>query len=64
MLIDVSVPPDNDVMTKEVEGILKYEDLLIVVQRVKYETENDTNYHRCDWNFVKNVSDVRIRHPW
>jgi hypothetical protein len=46
-------------MKKEVEGILKYEDLEIVLQSVKCETENDTNYHKCDWNFVKNVSEVR-----
>jgi hypothetical protein len=51
-------------MNKEVEEILKYEGLLIVVLRVKCETENDTSYHTCDWNFVKNVSEVRIRHPW
>jgi hypothetical protein len=31
VLIDVSGPPDQDVTKKEVEGILKYEDLLIVV---------------------------------
>jgi hypothetical protein len=47
MLTDVSVPPDNGVTTKEVEGILKYKHLLIVVQRVKFDTENDTNYQRC-----------------
>jgi hypothetical protein len=34
MLIDVAIPRDRNVIKKEAEKILKYKDLIIIIQRV------------------------------
>jgi hypothetical protein len=54
MLIDVAVSGDRNVIKKEAEKILKYEDLTREIQRTwNIKNKIDTSNNRGDWDYFK-----------
>jgi len=57
MLIDVAISGDRNVIEKEAEKIIKYEELTLEIQRTHKECKNrcDTSNNRGDWDYFKVV---------
>jgi hypothetical protein len=49
MLIEVAIPGDRNVIKKEDENILKYNDLIIEIKRM-WNVISDTSNKRGKWN--------------
>ena len=50
ILIDVAISADSNVIKKEAEKILKYEDLTIEIQRMWNVKTGDTSNNWSDWH--------------
>jgi len=58
MLIDFAITGDKNVIRREGERILKYEDLTIGIQRMwNVKAKSDTGNNRGDWDYFKITSD-------
>jgi len=54
MLIDVAVSGDRNVIKKEAEKILKYEDITREIQHTwNIKNKIDTSNNRGDWDYFK-----------
>jgi len=63
MLIDVAVSGDRNVIKKEAEKILKYEDLRIEIQRMwNVKNKGDAGNNRSDWDYFKVIQKIREQH--
>ena len=65
MLIDAAIPGDRNVIKKEAEKILIYQDLIMEIQRmwnVKCEIKSDTNNSMGDWNHFKIAQTIPEQH--
>ena len=63
MLLDVTVSEDMNVMTKETEKILKYEDLITELQRMSnVKNESDTSNNKDNWDHLKIIWRIPEQH--
>ena len=63
MLIDVAIPGNRNVIKKEAEKILKYNDLTIEIQRMwKVKNKGDTSNDRIDWDHFKIIQKIHKQH--
>ena len=62
MLIDAAFPGDRNVIKKEAEKILKYQDLIIKIQQVQCETKSDTSNNSGNWNHFKIIQTIPEQH--
>ena len=63
MLIDVVISGDRNVIKKEAEKILKYEDLTIRIQRMwKVKTRVIPSNNRIDWDHFKIIQKIHKQH--
>jgi hypothetical protein len=60
ILIDVAVSGDRNVIKKEAEMILKYEDL--TTAHVECKNKVDTGNNWSDWNYFKIIQKIREQH--
>jgi hypothetical protein len=61
ILIDVAIPGDRYVIKKEAEKIVKYQDLLMEIQRM-WNVKSDTNNNKGDWNHFKIAQTILEQH--
>ena len=63
MLIDVDISRDGNVIKKEAEKVLKYEDLTKEIQRMmNVKNKNDTSNSRSGWNHLKIIQKITEQH--
>ena len=63
MLIDVAISGDRNLIKKEAEKILQYEDLTIEIQRMwNVKTKGDTSNNRGDWDYFNVIQKIREQH--
>ena len=65
MLIDVAISGDRNVIKKEAEKILKYEDLTREIPRtghVESKNKGDISNNSCDWDHFKIIQKIRKQH--
>jgi len=59
VLIDVEISGDGNVIKKEVEKVLKYEDLTKEIQRMmNVKNEIDISNSRSGWNHLKIIQKI------
>jgi hypothetical protein len=60
MLTDIAIPGDRNVIKKEAEKILKYEDLIIRnTVHVECKNKGDASYNRSNWNHLRILQQIR-----
>jgi hypothetical protein len=62
MLIDIAISGDRNVIKKEPEKFLKYEDLTIETAHVECKNEDDTSSNWSDWDHFKIIQKIRELH--
>jgi len=58
ILTDVATPGDRNVIKKESENILKYEDLITYSAHVEYASYSDTGSNRDNCNHLKTTQTI------
>jgi hypothetical protein len=64
MIIIIIISGDRNVIKKEAEKILKYEDLTTEIRAAHVECKNkgDTSNNWSDWNYFKIIQKIREQH--
>jgi len=63
VLIDVEILGDGNVIKKEAEKFLKYEELVKEIQRMmNVKNENDSSNSRSGWNHLKIIQKINEQH--
>jgi hypothetical protein len=62
MLIDAAISGDKNVIMKEAEKILKYEDLTTEIQHTWNVKTSDTSNKRSNWSHFKIIQKIPVQH--
>jgi len=62
MLIDVPIPGDRNVIKKEAENIIKYEDITEIQRMCSEKSQSDSVNKRGDWNHFRITQTLSEQH--